>query len=404
MSTIGNYDSNSISTLFSSLSTNNTSSSSTSSGLYGISLTDYASIKNGSYSKLMKSYYALDEDETSSGANGTKDSASTLKSIQSASNDLRESAADLYTDKSLYTADENGEYDMETLYDKVKTFIDNYNNTLDTISNSETDSVATAGANLINLTNTNADMLANVGITINSDYSLSIDEDDFKSARISDVSSLFSGVGSYAYQVGAKATRIEVLTGEKAEAAASSKSGSVSASTSTSSDSASTLAKVLENANALVSSGTDLYKNRNLFDTINGKYDTEAIVDAISSFVDAYNETVSSAEKSSSSSVSSALSAMTGITDEYTKDLLKLGITKDKDGLLSFDKEGFLNADMSKAEDIFTGTGSYAYQVVVKATMLVTQAETEASKSNTYTDSAIYSNNYNTGTIFNGTV
>ncbi len=402
MSTIGNYDSNSINTLFSSLSTSSNSSSSSTS-LYS-SLVDYASIKNGSYGKLMKSYYALDEDETSSGANGTKDSASTLKSIQSASNALRESAADLYADKTIFTADENGEYDMDTLYDKVKTFVDDYNNTLDTISSSETDSIATAGANMINLTNVNAEMLANVGISINADCSLSIDEEKFKSARISDISSLFSGTGSYAYQIGAKATRVEILSGEKAKDVSASKSSGASTSTSTSSDSASTLAKILEHANTLNSVGTDLYKNRNLFDTINGEYDTKSIVETIKSFVEAYNDVVSSAEKSSSSSVSNALSAMTAITNEYEKELLKLGISKNDKGLLSFNEEGFLNADMSDAEDLFVGTGSYTYQVAVKAAMLANQAETEANKSNTYTDTATYSNNYNTGSIFDGII
>lgn len=402
MSTINGYDSNSISTLFSSLSTSSSSSSS-SDGLYGINLSDYASIKNGSYGKLVKSYYALDDD-TSSGANGTKDSATTLKSIQNASNGLRESAADLYTDKSLFTANEKGEYDMDAIYDKVKTFVDDYNNTLDAISSSETDSIASAGANMINLTNANADMLASVGITINSDCSLSVDEEKFKSARISDVTSLFSGAGSYAYQIGAKATRVEVQAGEKAKTVDSSKSSGARTSTSTSSDSASTLAKILENTNTLISVGTDLYKNKTLFDTIAGEYDEESIVKTIKEFVDAYNDTVTSAEKSNSSSVSNAATSMTNITDSYAKELLKVGISINSDGTLSFDEEGFLNADMEDAEDLFVGTGSYSYQVTVKAMMLANQAETEASKSNTYTDNATYSNNYNTGTIFSDTV
>lgn len=402
MSTINGYDSNSISTLFSSLSTSSSSSSS-SDGLYGINLSDYASIKNGSYGKLVKSYYALDDD-TSSGANGTKDSATTLKSIQNASNGLRESAADLYTDKSLFTANEKGEYDMDAIYDKVKTFVDDYNNTLDAISSSETDSIASAGANMINLTNANADMLASVGITVNSDCSLSVDEEKFKSARISDVTSLFSGAGSYAYQIGAKATRVEVQAGEKAKTVDSSKSSGARTSTSTSSDSASTLAKILENTNTLISVGTDLYKNKTLFDTIAGEYDEESIVKTIKEFVDAYNDTVTSAEKSNSSSVSNAATSMTNITDSYAKELLKVGISINSDGTLSFDEEGFLNADMEDAEDLFVGTGSYSYQVTVKAMMLANQAETEASKANTYTDNATYSNNYNTGTIFSDTV
>ena len=62
MSGINGYDPNTMSSLFSSMGAGGTSSTA-SNGLYGINLSDYASIKNGSYGKLMKSYYALDEDK-----------------------------------------------------------------------------------------------------------------------------------------------------------------------------------------------------------------------------------------------------------------------------------------------------------------------------------------------------
>ncbi|MBR2046075.1 MAG: flagellar hook-associated protein, partial [Agathobacter sp.] len=93
------------------------------------------------------------------------------------------------------------------------------------------------------------------------------------------------------------------------------------------------------------------------------------------------------------------------ITNAYEKDLKALGITvDDEDGTLKFNEDTFKKGDMKDAKALFTGTGSFAYQVTVKATMVATQAETEASKSNTYKDNATYSNNYNTGTIFNGMV
>ena len=58
---ISSYDSSSISMLFSSLGS---SSKSINSGTLGINLSDYASIRSGSYSKLMKSYYKLDSSDT----------------------------------------------------------------------------------------------------------------------------------------------------------------------------------------------------------------------------------------------------------------------------------------------------------------------------------------------------
>ena len=52
----------------------------------------------------------------------------------------------------------------------------------------------------------------------------------------------------------------------------------------------------------------------------------------------------------------------------------------------------------------FIGTGSFAYQASTKAMMVANQAETEANKANTYTDSAKFGNNHNTGTIFNDSI
>ena len=53
----GILDSGSMNTLLSSLGTTNNNGSAN--GLYGINLSDYASIKSGTYGKLMKSYSAM---------------------------------------------------------------------------------------------------------------------------------------------------------------------------------------------------------------------------------------------------------------------------------------------------------------------------------------------------------
>ena len=59
---------------------------------------------------------------------------------------------------------------------------------------------------------------------------------------------------------------------------------------------------------------------------------------------------------------------------------------------------------MKSAKNLFIGTGSFAYQVTSKASMVANQAETEANKANTYTDNATFGNNYNAGSIFDGTI
>ncbi len=408
MSTINGYDSNSISTLFSSLSTSSSSSSSSTDGILGINLADYASIKNGSYSKLLNAYYAVDDEETKTNSkNDTDDTDQTLKSIKSSTEDLKESAQALYGSKSLFTADANGEYDMEAIYEKVSAFIEDYNSTVESVGSAETESIAKAGANMVNATNEYADMLGKLGITISkSDYTLSIDKEAFLSSSISDVKSMFSGVGSFAYQVGAKASRINSTVADKVSASGyySSSAGVNASTSSTSKDTASTIAKIKDNANNLNAVGIDLYKNRTLFNAINGEYDTEEIADEIGAFIEAYNDLIISAENSKASGITSAVKAMTGISEDYAKKLSAIGITVDDDNTLVFDEDTFKNSKMSSVESLFTGTGSYAYQISVKAAMVATQAETEANKSNTYTEDGTYSNNYNTGSILDGIV
>lgn len=405
------YDSSSINTLLSSLGTSSSSSSTSSySGTFGINLSDYASIKNGSYSKLMKSYYELDETKESkktNSKNDTDDTDATIKTIKNTASDLKESAQALYGSKSLFEKDADGEYDMEALYKKVSAFIEDYNETIEAVGSAETDSIAKAGANMVNATTNYVDMFAKLGISVSgSDYTLSIDKEDFMEANISDIKSMFSGVGSFAYQIGAKASRIYSMVEDKVSGVGTYSTGKSDTSSSTSKDTATTIAKIKDYANDLVSTGTDLYKNRDLFDkNLDGDYDTDDIVEEISAFIKDYNDLIIGTENTKSSGIASAINTLQGISNAYAKDLASLGITIDKeDNTLSFNEDTFLNADMKDAKSLFIGTGSYAYQITVKAAMVANQAETEANKSNTYTDSATYSNNYNTGSIFSGTV
>lgn len=402
------YDSSSINTLLSSLGTS--SSSSSSNGLYGINLADYASIKNGSYSKLMKSYYEMDETKEakeSNSKNDTDDTDATIKSIKSATSELKESAQALYSSKSLFEKDVNGEYDMEAIYEKVNAFIEDYNAAIESVGSAETESIAKAGANMVNATTNNVDMLAKLGISVSgSDFTLSIDKEDFMNANIADVKSMFSGVGSFAYQVGAKASRIYSMVEDKVSGIGTYSTSKNETSSSTSKDTANTIAKIKDRADDLVSTGTDLYKNRDLFDKdLDGDYDTDEIVEAISAFIKDYNDLIIGTENTKSSGIASAMQTLKGITDAYDKELAALGITIDKDDdTLKFDEDSFLKADMKDAKSLFIGTGSLAYQITAKGAMVANQAETEANKSNTYTGDATYSNNYNTGSIFNGMV
>lgn len=203
MAGISGFDSNSISTLFSSLPVYN--GKNTANNFLNINLSDYSCIKSGSYYKLVKAYYTSDDVEASKkkGISTSEDSAQTLSEIKSASSSLVDASNAIYKDSSLFQ-------DREKLLAKVEELVSDYNKTIKEAGESETSSIATAGANLINYTNTNSSMLERVGIKIDKDsYKLTIDKEKFMNASDSNVTSLFKGTGSFAYGLGVKASMLK---------------------------------------------------------------------------------------------------------------------------------------------------------------------------------------------------
>ena len=230
---ISMYDSSSVSTLFSSLG----SSKSTGSGLFGINLSEYASIRSGSYGKLMRSYFSMDSTKgTSKSDNSTKntiedlatttstskDSTKTLAAIESDAKELTDSAKALYTrsNNKVFTKDSGGSYDTDKIYKAVKRFADDYNSMLDTAGKSSTNRISRSVSSMKNETSYNEKPLKEIGITVDEKTGrLSVDETTFKSADTEKIKNLFNGTGSYAYSVATKAAMTESYA--KSEAAKS---------------------------------------------------------------------------------------------------------------------------------------------------------------------------------------
>ncbi len=236
MATISGYDSSSIGVLFSSLNSGSTKTSAMfgTSDLLGINYSDYATIKNGSYTKLMKAYYAKEAsgDSSSSSITSTstsKDSSKTLANIESAADDLKKASEALRTngDKSLFTkkqtTDKDGkvsyEYDTDKIYKAVSDFVDSYNKMLKEGGDSNTNSILRSTKSMVNLTKANSNMLSSVGITIGTDNKLSIDETAFKKADMNTVKSLFHTTGGFGYQTSVQAGMIESYAKSEAEKA-----------------------------------------------------------------------------------------------------------------------------------------------------------------------------------------
>lgn len=230
---ISMYDSSSVSTLFSSLG----SSKSTGSGLFGINLSEYASIRSGSYGKLMRSYFSMDSTEGTSKSDDStkntiedlatttstsKDSTKTLAAIESDAKELTDSAKALYTrsNNKVFTKDSGGSYDTDKIYKAVKRFADDYNSMLDTAGKSSTNRISRSVSSMKNETSYNEKPLKEIGITVDEKTGrLSVDETTFKSADTEKIKNLFNGTGSYAYSVATKAAMTESYA--KSEAAKS---------------------------------------------------------------------------------------------------------------------------------------------------------------------------------------
>lgn len=200
-------------------------------------LSDYASIKNGSYYKLMKAYYAKDgtNDSVKSLVNNStsKDSSTTISKVQSASDALKDSADALLVNgsKSLFnktditTKDENGVettakgYDVDSIYKAVNQFVKDYNSVISATDASSSSSIQKYANSMTGYTTANKNSLSKIGITVNSDNTLSIDEDTFRKANMDTVKNLFNKTGSYGYRVSSQASMINLAAGKEADKA-----------------------------------------------------------------------------------------------------------------------------------------------------------------------------------------
>lgn len=190
-------------------------------------LSDYASIKNGSYGKLMKAYYAKDAaDKTASTGKDTEtkkksistaaDSAKTLSEIEKAADTMKESADSLLVkgSKSVFRkknekATVSEEYDTDAIYKAVSGFVTDYNDLLSKTSAASSKNLQSKADTLAAVTSANAKLLSRVGITVNSDSSLSLDEEAFKKSDMGTVKNLFGTTGAYGYKVSAQASMID---------------------------------------------------------------------------------------------------------------------------------------------------------------------------------------------------
>ena len=177
-----------------------------------INLSDYNSIKSGTYGKLLKEYYKkadTDEIDSTSKKNTVNKSDSEaikeLKQIQTDANALRDAASKLMQRGSSSAL---GSDDMNKAYAAVKDFADKYNTLMEEGSESDSKSIKRTAEGMVDLMKDYKESLNEIGITIDKDNKLVVDKDVFMKSSMDKVQDLFRGNNSLSYLTSVRAVTI----------------------------------------------------------------------------------------------------------------------------------------------------------------------------------------------------
>lgn len=361
-------------------------------------LSDYASIKNGSYGKLMKTYYGtgLDAGKTTSSKKYSssdvvdkileeKKNPKVSKEAQEANANLTTGLSSLKTSVSAlqnsktYTDTENGQSAADKVVSAMKSYVSDYNNVVKAAKGSTLAGKTAYVENMMNSTAANADKLSEVGVTINSDGTLELNAAKLKEAGISSkVQELFSpdNIMSYGSTI---ASRVKFAGGSTSSSATT---GSTETSNTTSSGAASL------KADAKKLAADELYeKMKDKDGKETNQYDVEKIFATAKSFVSNYNKTFDDAESSSNSGVVANLSYIREKTARNEDALKQFGISVDQKGRMKIDEDTFKKADMSKVQQFFKDYGS---SIATNASLVDYYMTTKANAASGYTSAGEY--------------
>ncbi len=372
--------------------------SSSSSGAANLNfLSDYASIKNGSYGKLMKSYYGtgLDAGKTTSGkkysSNNVVDRILEEKKNPKVSKEAQEANANLTTgltslktsvsalqNSKTYTDTENGQSAADKVVSAMKDYVSNYNDVVNAAKGSTLTRKTAYVENMMSSTAANADKLSEIGVTINSDGTLELNAGKLKEAGISKVQELFSpdNIMSYGSTI---ASRVKFAGG-------STTSTNATNSTETNNTTGSGALSLKADAKKLASD--ELYeKVKDKDGNETNQYDIDKIFATAKSFVSNYNKMFDNAESSSNSGVVANLSYIREKTARNEDALKQFGISVDQKGRMKIDEDTFKKADMSQVQKFFKDYGS---SIATNASLVDYYMNTKANAASGYTSAGEY--------------
>lgn len=350
-------------------------------------LGDYAAIKNGSYGKMLKSYYSkLEKQEAEESGRTDSKKAAKEKDASSAS-----AARSLYQSASTLEGlnyDDRSEENIGKITDAVSAFVKDYNNLMKSADKSKNTNVQKQAEALSDTYYRNYKLFSKIGITMDSDRTLSFDKATMESAlqdtehgKGATVKSLFGGIGSFSDKAMDKASKIYRAAGD-GEAVTSSKAkyaGSNSYVSSTSDTKKEDANKIVTDASTAAAANS-LYKSiENLGATEMTNDNKEALLKAFNKFVKDYNELITSTDKSKNTNVINQANYLKGIVSNNSSTFSKLGVTIESDKTLTLDEKKFMDADMGNIKKLYSGAYTPAEKMTDKVNSIyryATQGET----------------------------
>lgn len=379
-------------------------SNNSSTNLYSL-FSERNAIKNGTYKKLLKSYYSSLEENSGSttstskrrGSNNiidtllrekmyptvSKETEQANSDLTSGISSLKSSVSTLQSEKTFEDT-ENGSTAADKVVSAMKSYVNNYNSVV-TASKSSTLTNKTAYvANMMSTTSKFEKELGEIGVMLKNDGTLQLDETKLKNADLSKVQKLFStdNIQSYGSTI---ASRIKFAGGSTST---NTTTGTTNNTTNTDTKKpTSTSAAALKKDGEALASNELFAKVKDADGNETDEYDVSKILSTAKSFVSNYNAMFDKAESSSNSGVLSNLSYIRERTANNTKALKEFGFSVDKKGRLSLDEDTFKQADMSKVHDFFKNYGSY---VASNASRVDYYMNTNANATSGYTSKASY--------------
>lgn len=193
-------------------------------GYGGYGLTDYlygnrsqvSGVRTGDYSRIMRSYYNRSNSSISDVLNSrysskTYPEVTGMSTVKTEASELVESAKKLTdTGKNSLFRDKST-YDADAAYKAVSELASNYNDTILAAERTGNSVIKSAAGSMTRMSGIMKNSLSKVGVNVEKDGRLSVNEDSFKNADMNYVSTLFGGTGSYTNMIVSSASRIRTV-------------------------------------------------------------------------------------------------------------------------------------------------------------------------------------------------